>query len=235
ASAATIPRAGNPFALTRRTATFAFLPWFAFFHFAACAPLHSSIGTFIQNRRIEICSGFLDKLVTELIPQDTPLDFAHRAFFKIAELERAERNADKPTDRKPQGTENVLYFAVLAFAQSDGNPDIGALNAFKFSFHAAIEHAIHGNAVLQIIQLLLSDLAVSTHAIAAKPSGGRQLKDTRQPAIIGQQQKPLGIDIEPPNRQHARHFRRQRLKDRWATFRITICRHEPGWLMIKPE
>src|SRR5690606_20729271 len=28
ASAATIPRAGNPFALTRRTATFAFLPWF---------------------------------------------------------------------------------------------------------------------------------------------------------------------------------------------------------------
>src|SRR5690606_28585105 len=112
----------------------------------------------------------------------------------------AERNTNKPPNRKAQRAENVLHFAVLAFTQPDGNPDVSTLYAFKFGFNAAVEHAINRYAVLQLIQLRLGHLAMSAHTITAQPSGGRQLQNTRQPAIIGQKKKPFGIDIEPTDR-----------------------------------
>jgi len=36
------------------------------------------------------------------------------------------------------------------------------------------------------------------HAIAPHPGSVGQLQHTREPAVIGEQQQPLGADVEPP-------------------------------------
>ena len=42
-----------------------------------------------------------------------------------------------------------------------------------------------------------------------RPAGRRQLHRPRQLAIIGQQQQPLGVEVESPDRENTRHVRRQ--------------------------
>ncbi len=235
ASATAFARAGNPFALTRGAAAFAFLWQLAFFHFTARAPLHGGIGKLIENRRIKIRTGFLNQLVAKLVAQCAPLDLANSALFQIAQLEWPKGNADKAADRKAQRTKNILHFTVLAFTQANGNPDIRALNALKLGFHAAIKNAIDRDAVFQFIKLLLRDLAMRAHAIAAQPTRGGQFQNARQPAIIGKEQKAFRVDIKTPDRQYAWHFRRQGLENRRAALRVAIGGHETGGLVIEPQ
>jgi hypothetical protein len=233
---ATLRLARNPFTLAWLTAIFAFLlTRLALLHFARSAALNNGVGKFIQNWRIEICAGFFHKLFTKLITQNAAANFTHTTFFKIAKLERTKRNADQAPNGQAQCTENVFNFAVLAFAQTNRNPDIRALLTLKRRFNAAIEDAINGDAVFQLVKLRLRDLAMGADAIATQPAGRRQFQNARQTTIIGEQKQTFRIDIETTDGKHTRHFGRQRFKYGRAAFRVTVGGHKASRLVIKPQ
>ncbi len=100
---------------------------------------------------------------------------------------------------------------------------------------AAVEHAVDGDAVLQLVQFVLVDLAMGAHAVAAQPAGGGQFQHTGQPAVIGQKQQAFGIDVEAADRHNARQVFRQVVENRRAAFRIGIGGHQTGGLVVEPQ
>src|SRR5690606_26308860 len=114
-----------------------------------------------------------------------------------AELERAVGDTNQPVDLQAERAEDVAHLAVLAFAQADGQPGIGALLAVENRLHRAIEHAVHSDAVFQSFERLWIDLAMHAHTVAPQPTGGGQFEYPRQAAVIGEQEKAFGVDVEP--------------------------------------
>src|SRR5579863_9873272 len=85
----------------------------------------------LANWRVEIGGGFASKAGADLFTQDAGRRLEERALFKLAELKRAERHADQAIDRQAEMFEHALDFAVLTFAQTHRQPDVGALHAIK--------------------------------------------------------------------------------------------------------
>ena len=110
--------------------------------------------------------------------------------------------------------------AVLALADADGQPGIGALLAVQRDLHRLELLALDGDAATQGGKGQVIGLAVDAHAIAAQPAGGRQLQPALQLAVIGQQQQPLGIQVQPANGHHPRQIARQRVEHRLAPLLI---------------
>ena len=48
---------------------------------------------------------------------------------------------------------------------------------------------------------------VDADAIAAEPAGGGQFEHALQAAVVGEEQQPLGVDVEAADGQHARAVR----------------------------
>ena len=135
--------------------------------------------------------------LAELLAQRARLDLLDRAFRQVAELERPERHADQPVHRQPEMAQHVAHLAVLALAHREREPDIGALLAVERRLDRAVADAVDRDAVAQRVELRLRDLAVRAHAIAPQPAGRRQFQHAREPAVIGQQQQALGVEVEP--------------------------------------
>ena len=64
------------------------------------------------------------------------------------------------------------------------------------------------------------DAAVSAHAIAPQPAGRRQFERAREPAVVGEQQQSLGVQVEPPDADQPRQVLRQRAEDGRAALRV---------------
>ena len=77
--------------------------------------------------------------------------------------------------------------------------------------------------------------AVGTHPVAPQPAGRRQFQHTRQPAVIGQQQEPLGVDVEPADADQPRQTLGERRENGRATMRVGMRRQEPARLVIEEE
>ena len=70
----------------------------------------------VAARRLEIGAGPGRQLGAELVLQHARADFLDLAFLDLAQLERAEGDADQPVDREPEMLEHGLDFAILALA-----------------------------------------------------------------------------------------------------------------------
>ncbi len=176
-----------------------------------------------------------DEARTKLVTQHAATHFKHLAFRQIAKLERAVGDTDQAVDLKAERAEHVLDLAVLAFAQTHGDPDVVTLGAVERRVDSAIKHAVDGNAFLQLVERCLIDLAMGAHAVAAQPAGRRQFQHARETAIIGQQQQAFGIDVEAADREHTRQFTRQIVENGRAAFRVGIGRHQASGLVVKPQ
>src|SRR5438552_16172236 len=117
-----------------------------------------------------------------------------------AELERAVGQADQPRHRIIEMLEDAAYLAVAPLAQPDLEPGIAALLAFELGGDRPIGDAVDGDAVGEALQPLGIDDAVDAHFVAAQPAGRRQLEPSCQRTVIGEQQQPLGIEVEPTDR-----------------------------------
>ena len=73
------------------------------------------------------------------------------------------------------------------------------------------------------------------HAIAAQPAGRRQFQHARKPAVVGEQQEPFGVDVEPADRDDARQVGRQRREHRRSPLRIARGGDEPPGLVEQKE
>ena len=72
-----------------------------------------------------------------------------RAFGEIAEREGPERHADQPIDGQAEMLGEALHLAVLAFTQSQREPEIGALLAVDPRLDRAVMHAVDRDALAQ--------------------------------------------------------------------------------------
>jgi hypothetical protein len=100
--------------------------------------------------------------------------------------------------------EHPFDFAVLAFAQTDGEPGVRPLLAIERRLDPGIIDALDIYAAAQAIQHALVGLALGADPVAPQPASGRKLEQTGEAAIVGEQQKTLGIDVEPANADDAR-------------------------------
>ena len=114
------------------------------------------------------------------------------AALQLAELERAEGDADQAHHRQVEMGQHAAHLAVLALGQRDVEPGVGALLAVEAGLDRAVVHALDGDAVGQRRQLRLVDRAMHARAVAPRPAVGRQLELARQAAVVGQQQQALG-------------------------------------------
>ena len=80
--------------------------------------------------------------------------------------------------------------------------NIGALIALQLGVDLAVFDAVDFDAVFELVELRLGDVAEGTDAIAPQPAGVGEFERARQSAVIGQEQQAFGIEIQPPHRHH---------------------------------
>ena len=148
-------------------------------------------------REIKVRARQLSHLFTELFAQHPRLDFLDRAFGQFCELEWAVGDADQPVHLKAEMRHHVAHLAILAFADREHQPHIGALVTLQRRLDRPVFDAIDLDAVFERIELGLSDFTVRADAVAPQPAGVGQFERARQAAVIGKQQQALGIEVEP--------------------------------------
>jgi D-alanyl-D-alanine dipeptidase len=124
--------------------------------------------------------------------------------------------------------------AIAAFMQADGQPGVVALARIQAGVDRPVSHALDRDALGQRRQRALVRHAVHPHAIAADPAVRRQLQFPGQRAVVGQQQQPLAVQVEPPDADHTRQARRQLFEHCRAALRIAMRRHQADRLVIAP-
>src|SRR4029077_8724109 len=82
-----------------------------------------------RNRCREIDARFRDQPRAELLAQSPRAHFLDFAGRELAELKRAERDANEPRHVEAEMAEHVAHLAVLALADRKGEPEISALHA----------------------------------------------------------------------------------------------------------
>ncbi len=192
-------------------------------------------GRHCSHGRREVEMGRRRDFFAELLAQMPRAHLLDRAFRQSAELERPERHADQPVHRQAEMAEHVLNLAVLAFAHRKGEPDIVALLAVEPRFDRPIADAVEADTPAQRVEFFLSHAAVGAHPIAAHPAGRRQFEEPRQPAVIGEQQQPFGVHVEPPDAEQARQALGQRRENGRAFLRVDMSGHEPARLVIEEQ
>ena len=72
--------------------------------------------------------------------------------LELAQLERPERHADQPVHLQVERLQNLAHLAVLALADADGEPDIGALFAVERRLDRPVVDALDGDAGAQAVE-----------------------------------------------------------------------------------
>ena len=125
--------------------------------------------------------------------------------------------------------------SVPAFAQAHGQPGIRALLAVQLDLHRLEFLAVDDSPPTQRVKGQVAGRAVHAHPIAPQPAGRGQFQPALQLAVIGQQQKPFGIEVKAPHAHHPRQVARQGIKDRLAALFVGFRRHEADRLVIQPQ
>ncbi len=184
---------------------------------------------------VEINTGEISQIITQLVFQHLCLDLFHRGFRHFTQLERPEGHADEAVHIEAKGGQNVLHLAVLAFAQRDRQPAIVALHPVQRRFDGAIFDPVDDNALGQTLQPFGIDMAMGPHTITAQPACGRQFHHAREATIIGEQQQAFGVDIEAAHCHDARQIIRQGIENRRATLRVIGGGDKATRLVEQPE
>ena len=77
--------------------------------------------------------------------------------------------------------------------------------------------------------------AVGPDAVAAQPAGCRQFEHAREAAIVGQQQQPFRVDVEPADRDQARQVLGQIVEHGRPALRILGRRHQAARLVVEEQ
>src|SRR5579885_2785125 len=166
------------------------------------------------DRRIEIRSRLSDQLRAKNASQLVRLDFLDFALLDVAELERTIGNTNEPIDPQSKMFEHPAHLAVLAFAQRNRQPDVGALLAVEHRGDGAVVNAGDRDAAAQAVERVLADTAQGAHTVAPLPTGGGKLERPREPAVVGEQQQALAVQIQPTDADETRQPLRQPGKER---------------------
>ncbi len=173
--------------------------------------------------------------LSQLVAQHAALHLFNLARLHLVQPERAVADADQPVHIKVDRRHGAADLAVLAFAQAHGQPGIRALDAVKRHLHRLEPLPLDDNALAQRLQLGVGRVAVHPHAVLAQPAGRGKLQPPLQLSVVGKQQKPLGVQVQPPDRHHARHVLGQVVEDGVAALLVRRGGDQPLGLVVKPE
>src|SRR5499427_9557670 len=193
------------------------------------------LGRAFRDRPAEIATGLVDDAIAQLPAQIFCLDLLDGAFGKFAEPERPELDPDQAIDLQVEVAQHVAHLAVLALADREGEPHIGALLALEYRLDRPVPDAVNGDAVAELVQFALTDPAMGADAVASDPGGVRQFQHAGEPAVIGEQKQPLGADIEAPDAHKPRQIFGQRIEHSWTPLRIRTGAHEADRLVIEKQ
>ena len=163
------------------------------------------------------------------------LHLADPADRQVAEHERAIAGADQAADLQPEIFEDAAHLAVLAFGDRDLDPHVGAGAPLDIGVDRSVTNALDFDALGQLLELLLRDVAIGARAIAALDAGRGQLQLPLEAAVGGQQQQPLGIEVEPPDRHQPRQVVGQAIVDRRPPLGVAFGDQQPGRLVIQEQ
>jgi len=152
---------------------------------------------FILKRARKIRACRFRERRPQLIADHARADLLDRPFGDFAKLERSEGKPDQAVDVKTKMLEHAFDLAVFAFAQRNRHPAIGALHAIKRCLDARVMHAIQRQTLAETIENGLIGCAIRADPVTPDPAGRRQFEDTREAAVIGEQQQSFRIDVEP--------------------------------------
>ena len=186
-------------------------------------------------RSREIGAGEPDQALAKLFAQHPCAYLLDRTLGEFAELKRTEGDADEPRDRQPEIAEHVAHLAVLALADRQSEPKIRALHAVERRFDRPVMDAVDCYSGAQFVELCLGCRSVRADAVTPQPAGRRQFEHPRQAAIIGEENKPLGIEIEPSNADEAGQMLGQPLEYGRPAARVGVRGHQPARLMVEEE
>ena len=164
-----------------------------------------------------------------------PLHLANFPDGQFVQHERAITKPDQPADLKPQMFEDAADLAILAFAQRHLDPDIGARPPLQIGVDLAVADAVNLNSVDQFLQLRLTDLAICPGAIGALDTGRGQFQLALEPPVRGQQQQPLGIEVEPPHGHQSRQSGRQAIIDGRPPLGIALGDEQAVGLVVQEQ
>src|SRR5260370_10210421 len=97
------------------------------------------------DRGAEIATGLRNDPGAKLRAKIFCFDFLDGALRKRTEPERPEFDPDQAIDLKAEMGKHVAHFAVLAFADRKGEPDIGALLALERRLDCPVMNAVNGH------------------------------------------------------------------------------------------
>jgi len=131
--------------------------------------------------------------------------------------------------------EHAADLAVAPFREGHGEPDIVALLAVDGDVHRAVVDALDGDAFGQLLEGIGVGIAVGARPIAPHPPGRGELHPAGELAVVGEQQQPFRVHVEPADRDDPRQIRRQVLEHRRPPLRVVVRGHEPARLVVAPE
>ena len=173
--------------------------------------------------------------VAQLFAQHLALHLDDIAGLHLIEPERPVADADQPVHRHAHLGHRAANLAVLALADAHGQPGVGALLAVEADLHRLEILALDGDALAQRVEGFGAGPPVHPHAVFAQPAGFGQLEPPFQPAVVGQQQQPFGVEVEPPDIENPRHPLGHLVKDGAAALFVLLGRHKAQGLVIKPQ
>ncbi len=162
-------------------------------------------------------------------------DLVHRAGRHILQREGAVGGTDKAADLEAEMLEDAADLAILAFAQPHLDPAVAAGAPLQIGVDSAVANALDLDAVDQVFQLRLADLAEDAGAVAALDAGGGQLELALELAVRGEQQQPLRVHVQPADRHHPRQAFRQPVVDRGAALGVMLGGEQAAGLVVAEQ
>ena len=133
---------------------------------------------------------------------------------------------------------STSYFAVLAFAHANGEPDIGALLAVERGLDGAIEHAVDGDAVAQRVEPRLGDAghARARGSAAASRSSGSSSTRASPPSLVSSSRPSVLISRRPTLIRRGRSFgSASNTVGRPSGSRLVVTRPRGLWIEKEPR
>src|SRR6202790_3871387 len=191
--------------------------------------------SFARLRTIEIRARQGRHLLAELVAQHPGLDLLDLAFGEFAQLERTVGHPDQAVHFETEMRHHIAHLAVLALADRKHQPDIGAGITLQRGIDRAVFDALDLDALFQLVELRLGDLAMGTDAVTPQPAGIGQFQRASEAAVISEQQQAFGVEIEPADRDQPRQAVGQIIEHRRPALGVGMGGHQTARLVKQKQ
>jgi len=158
-----------------------------------------------------------------------------RAARQVVEPKRPVSDADQAGHTQAVMREQPLDLPIFPLAQHDRQPAIGALAMIDRRFGRPVANAVDHLRPGKVRNQALVDFAVDANAVRSDKLLHGMFEKTREFAVIGEQEKTLGIDIKASDRNQAGQMLRKIRKNGWASLWIARGRNQSSGLVVEPE